>query len=100
MWQPVLEPSVWLRADAVFKSSSEDEDSDGGRWRKYAPCRRRGRCMCWASRCSCRLTSFRHLGVFPEQLPHWQWMLERLQGAAWRARRASSTCLPTRAPRR
>jgi 23S rRNA (cytosine1962-C5)-methyltransferase len=25
-----------------------------------------------------RLTSFRHLGLFPEQLPHWQWMLERL----------------------
>ena len=25
-----------------------------------------------------RLTSFRHLGLFPEQLPHWQWMLDRL----------------------
>ena len=28
----------------------------------------------------CRLTSFRHVGVFPEQVPHWQWMLERLAG--------------------
>jgi 23S rRNA (cytosine1962-C5)-methyltransferase len=26
----------------------------------------------------CRLMSFRHLGLFPEQVPHWQWMLERL----------------------
>jgi 23S rRNA (cytosine1962-C5)-methyltransferase len=27
----------------------------------------------------CRLTGFRHLGIFPEQLPHWQWMLQWLQ---------------------
>ncbi len=26
----------------------------------------------------CRLMSFRHLGLFPEQLPHWQWMADRL----------------------
>jgi 23S rRNA (cytosine1962-C5)-methyltransferase len=28
----------------------------------------------------CRLTSFRHLGIFPEQLPHWEWMLDWLKG--------------------
>jgi 23S rRNA (cytosine1962-C5)-methyltransferase len=27
----------------------------------------------------CRLSSFRHLGLFPEQLPHWEWMLARLR---------------------
>ena len=26
----------------------------------------------------CRLASFRHMGLFPEQLPHWEWMLARL----------------------
>jgi 23S rRNA (cytosine1962-C5)-methyltransferase len=26
----------------------------------------------------CRLASFRHMGLFPEQMPHWEWMLERL----------------------
>jgi 23S rRNA (cytosine1962-C5)-methyltransferase len=26
----------------------------------------------------CRLASFRHLGLFPEQLPHWEWMLQKL----------------------
>ena len=29
----------------------------------------------------CRLASFRHLGLFPEQLPHWEWMLKRLREA-------------------
>jgi 23S rRNA (cytosine1962-C5)-methyltransferase len=28
----------------------------------------------------CRLTAFRHVGIFPEQLPHWQWMLDWLGG--------------------
>ena len=26
----------------------------------------------------CRLSALWHLGLFPEQMPHWQWMLERL----------------------
>src|SRR5581483_10460 len=25
-----------------------------------------------------RLTGFRHVGLFPEQLPHWEWMAERV----------------------
>ena len=37
LWRPVLEPGVWLRADAVFKSSNADEDGEGGRWRKNTP---------------------------------------------------------------
>ncbi len=27
---------------------------------------------------SCRLQGLWHLGLFPEQLPHWEWMLERI----------------------
>ena len=33
LWRPRLEPGAWLRADAAFKNSGADEDSDGGRWR-------------------------------------------------------------------
>ena len=35
----------------------------------------------------CRLTSFRHLGLFPEQLPHWEWMIGWLQAARARPQR-------------
>ncbi len=28
----------------------------------------------------CRLTSFRHVGVFPEQIEHWRWMADRIAG--------------------
>src|ERR1700741_1313557 len=37
MWQPALEPGTWLRPDAVFKAGADEEDGEGGRWRKVAP---------------------------------------------------------------
>jgi 23S rRNA (cytosine1962-C5)-methyltransferase len=79
LWQPRLEPGRWLRADAAFKSANADEDSEGGRWHRNTampdswPVRVHGITML------CRLTGFRHLGLFPEQLPHWDWMLARLR---------------------
>ena len=86
MWQPVLEPSAWLRADAVFKSSSADEDdAEGGRWRKNSALPETWPMQVLGVTLLCRLTSFRHLGVFPEQLPHWQWMLD------WLGRRGAKT---------
>ena len=80
MWQPALEPGVWLRADAVFKSASDEDDAEGGRWRKDKPMPESWPLRVLDATVLCRLTSFRHLGVFPEQLPHWQWMRDRLHG--------------------
>jgi 23S rRNA (cytosine1962-C5)-methyltransferase len=77
MWRPACEPGVWLGADAQFKGGGEESGS--GRWRTIRPLP-----ASWPLRIEgismlCRLTGFRHLGVFPEQLPHWQWMCLRLQ---------------------
>jgi 23S rRNA (cytosine1962-C5)-methyltransferase len=80
MWQPALEPGVWLRADAVFKSAGDEEDGDGGRWRKDTPMPETWPLRVLGATVLCRLTSFRHLGAFPEQLPHWEWMCDWLQG--------------------
>jgi 23S rRNA (cytosine1962-C5)-methyltransferase len=80
MWQPALEPGVWLRADAVFKGGSDAEDAEGGRWNKISPMPETWPLRVLGATLLCRLTAFRHLGAFPEQLPHWEWMLGRLQG--------------------
>jgi len=74
MWQPALEPGIWLRADAVFKGSGGEDDADAGRWRKVNPMPESWPVQVLGNTLLCRLTSFRHLGIFPEQLPHWQWM--------------------------
>ena len=79
MWQPALEPGVWLRADAAFKGGSDDEDGEAGRWRKNAPMPETWPLHALGATVLCRLTSFRHLGAFPEQLPHWEWMRDRLE---------------------
>jgi 23S rRNA (cytosine1962-C5)-methyltransferase len=75
LWRPLLEPGTWLRADASFKSSSEEEDGEGGRWRRNKPVPEAWAVDVLGVTVLCRLTSFRHLGLFPEQLPHWEWML-------------------------
>ena len=80
LWRPVLEPGVWLRADAAFKSSGGEEEGDGGRWYRNKPVPDTWPLGVLGVTTLCRLTGFRHLGLFPEQLPHWQWMLQRLQG--------------------
>ncbi len=80
MWQPKLVPDAWTGADAAFKGSGEDEDGEGGRWRKIKPMPETWPVHVLGVTTLCRLTSFRHLGIFPEQLPHWQWMADWLRG--------------------
>lgn len=80
LWRPALEPGVWLRAEATFKASGADDDGEGGRWRTGAPIPETWPLRVLDVTMLCRLTSFRHLGIFPEQLPHWEWMTDWLRG--------------------
>ena len=75
MWRR-REGQAWPQAHAVFAA---EEDAESGRWRIDRPVP-----DAWPVRVGdvtlhCRLGAFRHLGLFPEQLPHWQWMLEGLK---------------------
>lgn len=79
MWQQALEPGAWLRSNAQFKAADDDEEGEGGRWRFDKPLPETWPVQVLGVTVLCRLTSFRHLGIFPEQLPHWQWMLERIK---------------------
>jgi 23S rRNA (cytosine1962-C5)-methyltransferase len=87
LWRPALEPGAWLRADAAFKSGGADEDSEGGRWRTNTAVPETWPVRVRDTTVLCRLTSFRHLGLFPEQLPHWEWMIGWLQTAQARPQR-------------
>lgn len=72
MWRPSLTTETWMQAHAVFDG---EDDAESGKWRQQRqipeswPVRLKGVTL------TCRLTAFRHLGIFPEQLPHWEWML-------------------------
>jgi 23S rRNA (cytosine1962-C5)-methyltransferase len=79
MWQPAGEPDPWRRANAVFRGfAREEEDGEGGRWKSQQPLPESWPLEVLGVTALCRLTNFRHLGLFPEQLPLWQWMLGEL----------------------
>jgi len=76
MWQPRLAAQKWSAAHAVF---SGGEDEEKGRWRVDHPVPDSWPVRLGGVTMLCRLSAFRHLGLFPEQLPHWDWMVDGLQ---------------------
>ena len=79
LWAPSLPQNDWDKADARFTNSSDDIDGDSGKWKmtsQNAP-------DSWPVKWSgisfiCRLMTFRHMGLFPEQLTHWGWVAEQI----------------------
>ncbi len=75
MWRRRAENADWESANAIFRG---DEDADG-RWRFARPIGDN-----WPMRFEDisflgRFTAFRHVGVFPEQEPHWRWIANRIK---------------------
>lgn len=80
LWQPALPRKEWDRADAVFTGDTDEEGM--GRWRfprqplgETWPMRHDG--IDYLG----RFTSFRHVGVFPEQASHWDHMARLIETA-------------------
>jgi 23S rRNA (cytosine1962-C5)-methyltransferase len=90
LWQPKRGKSEWAKANAVFSASGEDDEK--GKWRIDKPVP-----DAWPVKLAllpslsvgprrsessvtmlCKLAGLWHLGLFPEQEPHWRWMLEHL----------------------
>ena len=80
IWQRALPEAEWNRADAIFTGDTDEEGM--GRWRfpraalgETWPMRHDG--VDYLG----RFTSFRHVGVFPEQGSHWDHMAGLIEGA-------------------
>ncbi len=80
LWRPSLPERVWENADSIFTG---DTDEDGmGRWR--FPKEQLGET--WplsllGVNFLGRFTAFRHVGVFPEQIVHWEWLKHTIETA-------------------
>lgn len=77
LWHPALPASAWEQADAVFTSGDEEEH---GRWKlkpgapdEWVVAYQQGKFLC-------KFAGFRHVGIFPDQQPQWDWILEKCQG--------------------
>lgn len=80
IWQPALSREVWARAHAVFSASGEDEEK--GRWRLDKPVPEQWLVETEDVTMACRLQGLWHVGLFPEQRPHWQWLRAHIKGVS------------------
>jgi 23S rRNA (cytosine1962-C5)-methyltransferase len=78
MWSRALPQRQWEEADGIFSGAEDDE---GGRWRFQHPIEQYWKMRYANIRFWARATSFRHLGVFPEQASQWDWISERITQA-------------------
>ncbi len=79
VWSRKLNNERWNSAHAIFQATAGEET--GGKWhvRREVP-------ETWPMRYkqikfSAHFTNSRHLGVFPEQAVHWDWITERIRQA-------------------
>ncbi len=76
LWSPQLASAEWGKAHGIFSASGEDEEK--GKWRIDRPVLESWPVRVGAATMLCRLQGLWHVGLFPEQYPHWEWMLDRI----------------------
>ena len=75
VWKPALPQKVWEAADAVFQPSN---DESGGKWQYFAHIEPEWEMKYRDLRFRARTSNSRHLGIFPEQAVHWNWIREQV----------------------
>lgn len=75
IWKPNLPESEWKKANAVFQKT----EGEKGKWIKKGPVDEKWK-MKWEDiSFYCKLSPFKHTGVFPEQAVHWGWIAENIK---------------------
>lgn len=76
MWRPALAVRNWDAADAVFHLTGEESGGDWDFRRKLpATWSLKYKRLCFEA----QATSSRHMGVFPEQAVHWDWIAGQIK---------------------
>src|SRR5258708_3162995 len=71
IWRPALPLERWEEADASFQGGDEES---GGNWQFQNQLEPRWQMRYKGLRFWAKATSFRHVGVFPEQASQWDWV--------------------------
>ena len=78
VWSPKLQPKKWEQADAVFQPAGEES---GGHWKYRKPIDATWKMRYKSLTFWARTAASRHVGFFPEQAIHWDWIGERVASA-------------------
>ncbi len=79
LWRKSAPAEVWADAHMTFEEASAEQETGAWKITREPP-------RPWAMRFDkvtalCRASSFRHVGVFPEQASHWRWAMRRIETA-------------------
>jgi 23S rRNA (cytosine1962-C5)-methyltransferase len=78
VWRRSLPPSEWDAAHALFQPTGEES---GGRWQFNKPVKPEWEMNYRGLRFKAHAVSSRHMGVFPEQASHWDWIAAQITTA-------------------
>lgn len=76
LWPKRFSAREWAAADAIFKRQGEK-----GAWRTRGGVKPEWKIKCGNLNLILRLSSFKHIGFFPEQMPNWDWLADKIAKA-------------------
>lgn len=76
IWKPLKDKTIWEKADAVFM-----QNGSKGEWINRNKVPEKWLINYHDLAFYCRLTPFKHTGVFPEQAINWDFIQEKIKGA-------------------
>jgi 23S rRNA (cytosine1962-C5)-methyltransferase len=76
IWKPALSHRDWDNADAMFQATNEES---GGKWKYQRSIESKWEMHYKSLSFLARTSNSRHLGFFPEQAPHWDWISEQVK---------------------
>lgn len=71
------QPELWKNVHARYRRSTQG----GGSWQIYQPIPDNWQIKWRNNIFLLKLTGFKHVGIFPEQLIHWEWLEQKLRSA-------------------
>ena len=76
LWPKKLSPEEWAKADAAFSRKGAT-----GAWKSKKDFPKSWVISYGGMKLELRPTSFKHVGLFPEQKSHWDWLAKKIVGA-------------------
>src|ERR1035437_9098022 len=73
LWKKNLSESVWQSADATF-----EQTTGRGKWHNKKPFPEPWQISLGEINFILKPSVFKHIGVFPEQLGNWKWLVEKI----------------------
>lgn len=80
IWQPAWPAERWNEAHATFETTRSES---GGKWQYHLPVEPYWHMQYKGLRFKVQTTGGRHLGVFPEQAVHWDWINQLVKSAGY-----------------